>query len=51
MKVAAQEALVEIIKGMSKLNIEKMKGFKNKKDKEPVLEIEEEDDKDEEEED
>jgi len=43
MKSAANEALVDIIKGMKKLQIEKIKGFKDKKDEEPSIEIEEAD--------
>ena len=43
MKMPAKEALVDIIKGMKKLRLEKVSGFRDKEDESPTLEIEEED--------
>jgi len=50
-KSPSEAALMDIIEGMKKLRIEKVKGFKNRADKQPTLEIEEMEDDDEEDED
>ncbi len=47
MKSPAKDALTDIIKGMKKLNLEKMKGFESRDDDDPSIEIEEEEDEDE----
>jgi len=49
MKSPAKDALMDIIKGMKKLNLEKMKGFESRDDDDPSIEIEEEGDEDEDE--
>lgn len=43
MKSPNSEALFNIIQGMKELRLEKVKGFKNKKDEKPSIEIEEAD--------
>jgi len=43
MKAPAKDALMDIIQGMKKLNLEKMKGFQSRNDEDPSIEIEEED--------
>jgi len=49
MKSAAKDALVDIIKSMKKLNLEKVNGFKNKVDEDPSISIEEDEDDEEDE--
>jgi len=47
MKLPQKQALADIIMGMKKMRLDKMKGFKDKKQ---IIEIEEEEDDDDEEE-
>jgi cobalamin biosynthesis protein CobD/CbiB len=49
MKSPDSEALMSIISGMKSLQLEKVKGFKNKKDEDPSIEIEEADEDEEDE--
>ena len=51
MKSPAKDALMDIIKGMKKLNLEKMKGYESSKDEDPSIEIEEQEDDEDEDED